>query len=47
MDKAKTIDCLNKHFVATGTFNQSNNLTRDNSSTVYSSVYHFKVDQLI
>lgn len=41
MDKAKIIDCLNEHFVATGTL-QSNNLTRDNSS----SVNHFKVDQL-
>ncbi len=46
MDKAKIIDCLNEHFVAIGTLHESQNLTHDNSSTAYSSVNHFKLDQL-
>ncbi len=46
MDKAKIIDCLTEHFVAIGTLHDSQNLTHDNSSTVYSSVNHFKLDQL-
>ncbi len=46
VDKAKIIDCLTEHFVAIGTLHDSQNLTHDNSSTVYSSVNHFKLDQL-
>ncbi len=46
VDKAKIIDCLKKHVVVTSTIPESNNLTRDVSSTVYSSVNDFNVDKL-
>lgn len=46
MDKAKIIDCLNEHFVASGTLHESHNLNRDNFLNVFSSVNHFKVDQV-